>query len=102
MDTPTCRVFTAFENIQSRAGGSEFEGLLARFPVKTDNTMFDFSLFWKEHSWAHAVKAATKADIIIVSVSGHVDLPVPVKRWMESWPRFDPANQIALVIVFED
>ncbi|HEV2693915.1 MAG TPA: hypothetical protein VG347_13560, partial [Verrucomicrobiae bacterium] len=101
MTFPSCKVFTAFESTQCRAGRAEFDGVLARISVQADNTQLDFSHFWQEQSWTTAVHAATEADIIVVSLSGRVDLPVPVKRWMETWPQHGRANQAALVVVFE-
>ncbi len=60
----------------------------------------NFSEFWAEKSWGNAVAAATTANMIIVSLSGHMDLPIPVRRWMESWPNYEQASHITLVVVF--
>lgn len=60
----------------------------------------NFSEFWMEKSWGHAVTAVTEADVIIVSLSGRTDLPVPVRRWMDTWPNYKQMNHITLVVVF--
>jgi hypothetical protein len=44
--------------------------------------------------------AATSAAIIVISLSGRVDLPVPVRQWMESWPNHKQNEHITLVVVF--
>jgi hypothetical protein len=68
----------------------------------TVNSAIDFSLFWQAQSWGEAVTAAISADIIVVSLSGRADLPVPVQRWMESWPHYGQPSHTTLVVVMEN
>jgi len=86
-------------------GAASFAGIpqgMPRIPKKEEMDTVDFSEFWNEQSWATAVTAATTADIIIVSVSGRMDLPIPVRRWMESWPNYEQQNHPTLVVVIEN
>ena len=59
-----------------------------------------FAAFWAEKSWRDAVTAVMAADLIIISLSGRGDLPVPVQRWMDTWPLYKRASHTTLVVVF--
>jgi hypothetical protein len=99
------RIVTAYEDPESFfVEISKLEGLpLAKGCVPTmeeQANAIDFSQFWTEQSWDRAVTAATTADVIIVSLSGNTDLPIPVQRWMENWPHYERTNHHSLVVVF--
>lgn len=112
--TKKAKGFIAMLNSNSKfivacEGAASFAGIPAvlpegmhRIPSKEEMDTVDFSEFWNEQSWAKAVTAATTADIIIVSVSGRMDLPIPVRRWMESWPNYEQQNHPTLVVVIEN
>jgi hypothetical protein len=97
------KIFVAYENSDSFSAISRFDvihGDMPQIPDKEKMETVNFSEFWAEKSWGNAVAAATTAHMIIVSLSGHMDLPVPVRRWMESWPNYEQASHITLVVVF--
>lgn len=81
------KVFIAYEDSDSFSAISKVAVLpeaMPQIPNKEEMDAVNFSGFWAEQSWGNAVMAATTADVIIVSLSGRMDLPVPVRRWMES------------------
>jgi hypothetical protein len=95
------KFFVACEDSDSFSAISKldvFPEAMPRIPNKEETIVF--SEFWAEKSWANAVTAVTGANIIIVSLSGHMDLPVPVRRWMETWPNYEQASHTTLVVVF--
>jgi hypothetical protein len=95
------KIFVACEDSDSFSAISKldvFPGTMPQIPDKEETIVF--SEFWAEKSWANAVAAVTGASIIIVSLSGHADLPVPVRRWMDAWPNYDHASHTTLVVVF--
>jgi hypothetical protein len=97
------KIFVAYEDSDSFSVIPKFNGFPEAMPLIPGQDEMDtviFSEFWTEKSWANAVTAVTRADVIIVSLSGRADLPVPVQRWMESWPNYEPASHPTLVVVF--
>jgi hypothetical protein len=97
------KFIVACENTASFAGiPAVFPENLPRIPNREEMDTVNFSEFWDERSWGNAVTAATTAHIIIVSLSGRMDLPIPVRRWMESWPNYEPQNHPTLIVVIEN
>jgi hypothetical protein len=95
------KIFVACEDSDSFSAISKLDVFPGAMPQITDKEeTIVFSEFWAEKSWANAVTAVTGANIIIVSLSGHADLPVPVRRWMDAWPNYDHASHTTLVVVF--
>lgn len=97
------KILIAYEDIESFSALSQFEvfpGSMHRISNNEATDSVSFSQFWMEQSWGNAVKTATGAEIIVVSLSGHMELPVPVKRWMESWPNHEQEEHVTLVVVF--
>lgn len=96
------KIFIAYEDVDSFSALSKFD-IFAEAPRMASREEMDtvnFSEFWAEKSWGHAVAAVTRADVIVVSLSGRMDLPVPVRRWMDTWPNYNEVNHITLVVVF--
>ena len=97
------KIVTAYEDSESFAKISKLKGLFEStgcILTQEETTAIDFSRFWTEQSWGRAVVAATNADLIIVSLSGRTELPLPVQRWMESWPHYERVKHPSLVVVF--
>ena len=97
------KIFIAYEDADSFSEISKFDVFPEVMPQIPDREKMDavtFSEFWAEKPWANAVTAVTTANIIIVSLSGRTDLPIPVRRWMESWPNYEQASHPTLVVVF--
>jgi hypothetical protein len=97
------KIFIAYEDPGSFSAISKFDGfpeVMPKIPNPESSEAIDFSHFWTEESWGNAVTAVTRADVIIVSLSGQSDLPVPVRRWMETWPHYKQAHQTTLLVVF--
>lgn len=97
------KIFVAYEDSDSFSAVSRCDVIREDMPQISDKEKTDavnFSEFWAEKSWGNAVAAATTAGMIIVSLSGHTDLPVPVRRWMESWPNYEQTSHPTLVVVF--
>jgi hypothetical protein len=97
------KIFVAYEDSDSFSAISKSDGFpeqVSRIPNQEKMDAFSFSGFWEEQSWCNAVKAAIGADIIIVSLSGHADLPIPVRRWMENLPNCEQKNHPMLVVLF--
>jgi hypothetical protein len=97
------KILIAYEDSDSFSAISRLDVIredMPQIPKREKMDTVNFSEFWAEKSWGKAVAAATTADMIIVSLSGHMDLPVPVRRWMESWPNYEQASHITLVVVF--
>jgi hypothetical protein len=97
------KIFIAYEDSDSLSALAKVAVLpegMPRIPNQEEMDAINFSGFCAEQSWGNAVTAATTADIIIVSLSGRMDLPVPVRRWMESWPKYEQINHTTLVVVF--
>ena len=72
------KIFVAYEDPQSFSAISHFDGLpekAAQIAIDDKVHSFSFSGFWKEQLWSDAVTAATRAEIIVVSLSGQMDLP---------------------------
>jgi hypothetical protein len=96
------KILIAYEDSESFSALSKFEVFPGSMHRISDNEATDsvsFSQFWMEQSWGNAVKTATGAEIIVVSLSGHMELPVPVKRWMETWPNYEQEERVTLVVV---
>jgi hypothetical protein len=96
------KILTVYEDSESFAEISKCAALpqsVTPAAIQADANSIDFLRFWTEESWKDAVAMAMTADVIIVSLSGRSDLPVPVKRWMECWPRHQRAKHDALVVV---
>jgi hypothetical protein len=105
MSRADSKIFIAYEDSGSFSAISKFEsflGAVSPIPNREKTDVLNFSEFWAEESWARAVTAVTRADMIIVSLSGSMDLPVPVRRWMEAWPNYEQVNHVTLVVVFKD
>jgi hypothetical protein len=60
----------------------------------------DFGHFWTEQFWENALIDANNADLIVISLSGGSDLPIPVQRWMEAWPHYQLSDKKRLMVVF--
>jgi hypothetical protein len=100
MPKASSKIFIAYENSDSFSAVSKFDGFPASQisdPAATETV--SFSGFWQEQSWGHAVTAANGVDMIIVSLSGHEDLPAPVRRWMENLPAYEQHNHNTLVVL---
>ena len=105
MATRGRKIFTVYESPGGFAEISELESLFEAMPgIETEEQMeveaVDFADFWTEQAWEDAVVAANSADLIVVSLSGGAELPMPVQRWMETWPCARLADQKTLVVVF--
>jgi hypothetical protein len=100
MSKADSKILIACEDSESFSAISKFEIFPAWMHGSEAIDVVNFSQFWEEQSWGKAVNAATGADRIIVSLSGRMDLPVPVRRWMESWRNYEHANHVTLVVVF--
>jgi hypothetical protein len=99
------KFFVAYEDADSLSEISKFDVFPEAMPVIPNQEKMNviiFSEFWAEKPWANAVRAVTTADIIVVSLSGRMDLPVPVRRWMESLPNYEQTSHPTLVVVFGD
>jgi hypothetical protein len=99
------KIFTAYESGEALPEISELESLFEAMPrmatvEQAEVTSVDFAHFWTEQSWKNAVAVANSADLIVVSLSGGAELPMPVQRWMETWPYYQHVNQRTLAVVF--
>lgn len=95
------KIFIAYEDSDSFSAISKSDVVrVDQIPNQEEMNTVVFSEFWMEKSWATAVTAVTSANMIIVSLSGRMDLPVPVRRWMETWPKYEQVNHTTLVVVF--
>jgi hypothetical protein len=97
------KILIAYEDSDSFSAISKcgvFPEDLPRTPHPEEMDTVNFSRFWAEQSWDNAVTAATTAHLIIISLSGRMDLPIPVRRWMESWPNYEPVSHATLVVIF--
>ena len=99
------KIFVAYEDADSFSEISKFDVFpeaMTQTPNQEKMNAVTFSELWAEKPWVNAVSAVTTADIIVVSLSGRSDLPVPVRRWMESWPNYEHTSHPTLVVVFGD
>jgi hypothetical protein len=97
------KILIAYEDSESFSAISDLEIFPDSMPQISNLEATDclsFPQLWEEQSWGNAVKTATGADVIIVSLSGHADLPVPVKRWMDTWPKHERKEHITLLVIF--
>lgn len=97
------KIFAAYESGGALPEISELENLFeARMASEeqAEVSAVDFAQFWTEQSWRNAVGMANSADLIVVSLSGDAELPMPVQRWMETWTYNQHVNQKALAVVF--
>ncbi len=85
-------------------------GLLARWFSKRLVCTLDSTL--KEQMWNFdvlrirdvrnaAASAARKADVVILSVSGHTELPVRIRAWLDLWLWLLDKEHPALVALFD-
>jgi hypothetical protein len=98
------KVFIVYEDPDSFAaisGCAVFPENLPQIPRPEEMAAVNFSEFWVEQTWGTAVRAVTGVNTIIFSLSGRMDLPVPVRRWMETWPNFEQTNHTTLIVVFQ-
>jgi hypothetical protein len=98
------RIFIAYEDAESFSAISKINSLpetMSRISNGEDAATVIFSAFWDEKSWGEAVSAVIKADVIIISLSGRINLPVPVQRWMDTWPHYKRSSHTTLVVLFE-
>jgi hypothetical protein len=97
------RIFIAYEDSESFSAISRSDILPGTMPQQPERERMDsvgFPAFWVEKSWKDAVTAVIAADMIIISLSGRGDLPVPVQRWMDTWPLYKRASHTTLVVFF--
>lgn len=99
------KILRAHESADLPQDISDLKNLFKDLPIDTNKdvaavTDVDFSHFWREQSWENAVVAAQGADLIVVTLSGSTELPMPVKRWVENWPYRQPSAPGTLVVVF--
>ena len=103
MNGSNTKIITAYEDSKCFAEIGKCADLLeftGGIPAPEESNAIDFSRFWTEQTWGTAVTASQTANVIIVSLSGRTDLPMPVQRWIESLPNYEPMNHPALVVVF--
>jgi len=103
MNGSNTKIITAYEDSKCFAEIGKCADLLeftGGIPAPEESNAIDFSRFWTEQTWGTAVMASLTVNLIIVSLSGRADLPMPVQRWMESLPHYEPVNHPALVVVF--
>jgi|HubBroStandDraft_5_1064220.scaffolds.fasta_scaffold246340_2 hypothetical protein len=97
------KILIAYEDSASFSAIAELEVFpesMRQISNKVAADSLSFSEFWAEQSWGNAVKTAVCANMIIVSLSGQTELPVPVKRWMDTWPKHERKEHITLLVIF--
>jgi hypothetical protein len=97
---PTFKIFIACENhaafFQARRVQRQVEAWCGN-DVEIKRVFWSFALLRNEELRGHAVREATEAEMIVISLLGNHELPPHVKRWVESWPARSQAGEAALV-----
>lgn len=99
------KIFIAYEDAGSFAAISQVAVVsenMPQIPHHEEMDAVNFSEFWAEQTWDTAVQAVAGVETIIFSLSGLMDLPVPVRRWVETWPKFERIHHASLVVVFQN
>lgn len=104
MTTIGRKILSVYESRDTLLGIPSLENLINLPEIRNEElaeaTAVDFSHFWTEKSWQNAVTAARGADVIVITLSGSAELPMPVQRWAENWPYRQSTDHTTLVVNF--
>jgi len=99
---PVLRAVLIYENF---ATGVRARGFCERLVRASDNTleeqMWSFDVLGIREARNAAASAARKADLVIVSVLGHTDLPSTIRAWLDMWLWLLDRQNPALVALFD-
>src|SRR5271165_7177320 len=99
---PVLRAVLIYENF---ATGVRARGFCERLVRASDNTleeqMWSFDVLGIREARNAAASAARKADVVIVSVLGHTDLPSTIRAWLDMWFWLLDKQNPALVALFD-
>jgi hypothetical protein len=95
-------VVLIYENFAAGAHARCLFESLARASDKTlEERMWNFDLLGVREARNGAARAARKADIVAVSVSGQLELPGAVRAWLDMWLWLLEDENPALVALFD-
>ena len=98
---PVLKAVLIYENF---ATGVRARGFCERLVRALDHTleeqMWSFDVLGIREARNAAARAAIKADVVIVSVLGHTDLPSTIRAWLDMWVWLLDKENPALVALF--
>lgn len=104
-DRPHQPVFQAvllYENFSAGVDARRFcRQLVRKLDSAVQEQMWNFHVLGIHEVRNAAVRAAREADVVIISVSGHTELPGDVHEWFELWLRTGQSVGSALVALFD-
>jgi len=84
--SPVFKAVLIYENVVAGAHARWFLQRLARASDKTlDERMWNFDVLAIREARNDAASAARKANVVVVSVSGQLELPGAVRAWFDMW-----------------
>jgi hypothetical protein len=99
------RVFKAvliYENFAAGVRARWFcERLIRALDGTLEEQMWNFDTLRIREARNAAASAARKADVVIVSVSGHTQLPGTIRAWLDMWLWLHKKENPALVALFD-
>jgi hypothetical protein len=100
--TSTIQVVIAFEDLAAGKRGKQvYDYLTHRLTdFEFDHEVWKFSALECPRLLESAARQAAAADIIMLAVHGHKQLPEQVKNWIEMWLGQN-GNPMALVVLFD-
>ena len=83
---PVFKAVLIYENLAAGARARWFLERLARASSKTlEEQMWNFDVLAIREARNDAASAARKANVVVVSVSGQLELPGAVRAWFDMW-----------------
>ena len=91
-----------YENFSAGVDAWRFcRRLVRKLDSAVQEHMWNFDVLKIDEVRKAAVRAASKADVVIISVSGHTELPINVREWLDLWLWMGEPVDSALVALFD-
>lgn len=101
-DQPVFQAVMLYENFAAGLDAWRFcKQLVRKLDSAIQQQMWNFHVLGIHEVRNAAVHAATKADMVIISVSGHSELPANVRDWLDLWLWLGEPVDSALVTLFD-
>ena len=99
---PVFKAVLIYENFAAGVRAQCFcERLVRALDSTLEEQMWSFDALGIREARNAAASAARKADVVIVSVLGHTDLPSTIRAWLDMWLWLLDKQNPALVALFD-
>ena len=99
---PVLKAVLIYENFATGVRARWFcERLVRALDITLEEQMWSFDVLGIREARNAAASAAKKANVVIVSVLGHTDLPSTIRAWLDMWLWLLDKQNPALVALFD-